>query len=113
TVPHGGAELPGYLRTPPGDDPVDLVVLVNGANSVKEELHLWSDALLARGLATITFDGPGQGESSPAMGGPALQLRGFEHVIGAAIDAAAQRLGGRLRRVALWGNSFGGYLALR
>ena len=39
------------------------MVIFNGTNAVKEELHWWSDALLARGVATITLDGPGLGET--------------------------------------------------
>ena len=112
-VPYGGRELPGYLRVPPGEEPCDLVVLVDGANSVKEELHLWTDAMLARGLATTVFDGPGQGEAAPALGGLPLEVRGYERAISAVIDAAAERLGGRLGAVGLWGNSFGGYLVAR
>jgi dipeptidyl aminopeptidase/acylaminoacyl peptidase len=112
-IPYEGRELPGYLRLPPGDDACDLIVFVNGANSVKEEYQLWTDAMLARGMATATFDGPGQGEFAPALGGLPLPLRGYERAITATIDACAARLGVRLRRVGLWGNSFGGYLAAR
>jgi 2,6-dihydroxypseudooxynicotine hydrolase len=112
-VPYEGRELPGYLRVPPGDEPCDLIVFVNGANSVKEEYHLWTDAMLARGMATATFDGPGQGELAPAMGGIPLPLRGYERAISATIDLCASRLGTRLRTVGLWGNSFGGYLTAR
>jgi 2,6-dihydroxypseudooxynicotine hydrolase len=58
----------GYLRVPPGDGPRPVVVIFNGTNAVKEELHWWSEALLARGLASITFDGPGLGETFHRLG---------------------------------------------
>jgi 2,6-dihydroxypseudooxynicotine hydrolase len=112
-IPFAGREMPAYLRVPAGSEPLDLLVLVDGANSVKEELHLWGDALLARGLAVATFDGPGQGEFSPALGGLPMRLREYELAVSAAIDAASERLGTRLRRVGLWGNSFGGFLVAR
>jgi 2,6-dihydroxypseudooxynicotine hydrolase len=58
----------GYLRVPPGDEPRPVVVIFNGTNAVKEELHWWSDALLARGVASITLDGPGLGETFHRLG---------------------------------------------
>src|SRR5205085_7985174 len=53
----------GYLRVPPGRRPAPVAVMFNGTNAVKEEMHWWSDAMLERGVATITFDGPGLGET--------------------------------------------------
>jgi 2,6-dihydroxypseudooxynicotine hydrolase len=58
----------GGLRLPDGPGPHPVVVLFNGTNGVKEELHLWSDAYLARGLATITLDGPGLGQTFHRLG---------------------------------------------
>lgn len=58
----------GWLRVPPGDGPRPVVAFFNGVNAVKEELHWWSEALLARGLAVITFDGPGLGETFHRLG---------------------------------------------
>src|SRR4029079_18266748 len=54
--------MKGYLRVPYGTQVAPVAVLFNGTNAVKEELHWWSEALLARGIATIAFDGPGLGE---------------------------------------------------
>lgn len=67
-VPFRGRLIRGYLRVPPGDGPRPVVVLFNGTNAVKEELHWWADALNARGLASITFDGPGLGETFHRLG---------------------------------------------
>jgi len=33
-------------------------------DSVKEDMPLYGDALLERGIATLRLDGPGQGESN-------------------------------------------------
>jgi len=62
-VPFRNRLIRGWLRVPPGEGPRPVVVIFNGTNAVKEELHWWSEAFLARGLATITFDGPGLGET--------------------------------------------------
>ena len=67
-VPFRNRLIRGYLRVPPGDGPRPVVVLFNGTNAVKEELHWWSEALLARGVAAITFDGPGLGETFHRLG---------------------------------------------
>ena len=54
--------MPGYLWIPEGVDKPPIVVMAPGANSVKEELHRWAQAFVARGLGTFVFDGTGQGE---------------------------------------------------
>jgi alpha-beta hydrolase superfamily lysophospholipase len=58
----------GYLRVPPGDGPRPVVVIFNGTNAVREELHWWSNAYLARGIAVIMLDGPGLGETFHRLG---------------------------------------------
>lgn len=58
----------GYLRRPAGEGPHPVVVIFNGTNGVKEELHQWADAYLERGIATITLDGPGLGETFHRLG---------------------------------------------
>ncbi len=67
-VPFRRYQLRGWLRVPPGDGPHPVVVLFNGTNAVKEELHWWGDAFLARGMAVVTFDGPGLGETFHRLG---------------------------------------------
>ena len=62
-VPFRNRLIKGYLRVPASDGPHPVVVIFNGTNAVKEELHWWGDAYLARGIAVITFDGPGLGET--------------------------------------------------
>jgi 2,6-dihydroxypseudooxynicotine hydrolase len=62
-VPFRNRLIRGYLRVPPGDGPRPVVVIFNGTNAVKEELHWWSDAFVARGIASVTLDGPGLGET--------------------------------------------------
>ena len=60
--------------------------MIPGANSVKEECHHWAQHFLNRGLATLIFDGPGQGERSLANGGVPLRLETFHHAVSAVLD---------------------------
>ena len=62
-LPYKDVVIPGYLRLPLGrQDKVPCVVLLGGLESTKEESYLFENLLLARGVATFAFDGPGQGE---------------------------------------------------
>jgi hypothetical protein len=67
-VPFRRYLLRGYLRVPTGDGPRPVVVIFNGTNAVKEELHWWADAFVQRGCAVCTFDGPGLGETFHRLG---------------------------------------------
>ncbi len=108
-VPFRRRMLRGYLRVPPGVEPAPVVVMFNGTNSVKEELHWWSDALLARGLATITFDGPGLGETFHR-----LSMVAEPRPVGLAIVNEVQtRPELDPEAIAFFGQSLGGYLAIR
>ncbi len=99
----------GYLRVPPGDGPRPVVVVFNGTNAVKEELHWWSDALLARGIAAITLDGPGLGETFHRLAHVAEP-----RPIGVAIVNHIESLPGLdPGAVAFMGLSLGGYCAIR
>jgi 2,6-dihydroxypseudooxynicotine hydrolase len=63
-IPYLGDFIHAYLRLPSGDELAPLAIILPGLDACKEELHNWSDAFLSRGLATVTLDGPGQGESA-------------------------------------------------
>jgi hypothetical protein len=62
-MPFEGSRLVGILRLPAGDGPHPVVVLLPCLDSTKEELRSTEDTFLARGLATLAVDGPGQGEA--------------------------------------------------
>jgi alpha-beta hydrolase superfamily lysophospholipase len=72
----GDAVYPGYLQVPPSDGPPPVVMLFNGFEGTKEESQNRVAELHERGLATLSWDGPGRGEAwarSPMTGnyGPA------------------------------------------
>lgn len=56
-------KMPSYLRLPIAAKKPPLVVLLGGLDTTKEEQMVINDLCVSRGLATLTFDGPGQGET--------------------------------------------------
>lgn len=101
--------MKGYLRVPYGTRLAPVAVLFNGTNAVKEELHWWSEALLERGIATLTFDGPGLGSTFHR-----LSMVAEPRPIGTAIlDAIEARPELDPGAVAFVGMSLGGYMAIR
>jgi len=87
TFPFEGAHLAGWLRRPKTGGRPPVAVLLPGLDACKEELHAWSNAFVKRGLATLTLDGPGQGET-----GLLLPVRAdWGRVIGAVIDGLEKR----------------------
>jgi pimeloyl-ACP methyl ester carboxylesterase len=99
----------GNLRRPPGSARPPLILLVPGLDSTKEEFFQLENLFLARGMATLSFDGPGQGE-----GGYTLPLRhDYEVAVAAILDAVSARDDLDLSRVGALGVSLGGYFAPR
>src|SRR5215467_10350539 len=108
-VPFDGLVMPGYLRLPDRVSRPPVVVLLPGADSVKEELYNLADHMVARGLAVAAFDGPGQGMLSFTS-----TLRFDQEVaVRAIIDALAARPDVDAARLAVGGISYGGMFAIR
>jgi 2,6-dihydroxypseudooxynicotine hydrolase len=108
-VPLDGASVVGNLRRPDGDGRPPLVVLIPGLDSTKEEFLVWENVFLARGMATLSMDGPGQGES-----GFALDIRpDYEVAVAALLDALDGRPDLDQERIGAAGVSMGGYYAPR
>jgi len=105
-IPFEGGALSAYLRRPDHGEG-NAVILIPGSDSTKEEFPSLEADFLARGLATVSVDGPGQGEGRSF--GP------LRPDIAAAVAAtlAALRDAGLYGGVALVGMAFGGHLALR
>ena len=108
-IPYEGKHLAGNLRKPAGAVKPPVVVMCMGLDSTKEEMDSNESVFLARGMATLAFDGPGQGE-----GEYDFAIRGdYEAVVGSVIDFVATRGDLDAARVGLWGVSLGGYYAPR
>jgi 2,6-dihydroxypseudooxynicotine hydrolase len=108
-VPFGPFHMPAYLRRPAGVPQPPVVVIISGLESTKEEARTMEDGFLRRGMATFTFDGPGQGESW-FQGGMIVE---FERATSAVIDYLAASREVDPNRVGVFGPSMGGYLAPR
>ena len=97
------------LRRPVVPTHPPLVMLLPGLDSTKEEFFHWEDVFLARGMATLSLDGPGQGET-----GYHSRIRpDYEVGPSAMLDALAGRGEIDLGRVGAVGVSLGGYYAPR
>lgn len=108
-VPFEGSKLVGVLRTPAGSGPHPAVLMIAGLDSAKEEFRSTEQLFLERGLATLSVDGPGQGEAEYD-----LPIRADWEVPGAALlDALAGMPDIDSQRIGVWGVSLGGYYAPR
>ncbi len=104
-----GHTIAAILRKPPHIARPPLAILSPGLDSVKEELHNYSNDLLRRGVATLAIDGPGQGELESA-----LPLRpDYEVPIRSIIDYLESRADIDATRIGMFGVSLGGFFALR
>lgn len=110
-IPYRASSFPGYLRVPTTSDgePPPIVIMIPGLDSVKEELQATADFLVARGLAVLAIDGPGQGESEYEM--PIEPA--YEHVAAAVLDWCETQQAIDTHRAAVFGVSLGGYYAAR
>ncbi|MFE3170005.1 alpha/beta hydrolase family protein [Amycolatopsis sp. NPDC059090] len=104
-----GAPVRLYVRLPAGEGPHPAVVMLGGLESTKEESRLMEDLVLARGMATATFDGPGQGETfrHRALSGD------FERFTSAVVDHLRTRGQIDPERIGVLGRSLGGNYALK
>jgi pimeloyl-ACP methyl ester carboxylesterase len=108
-APLDGGRVVANLRRPPGSDRPALAVLIAGLDSTKEEFLRFEEFFLNRGMATLSMDGPGQGEC-----GYDLPIRpDYEVGLAAALDAVAGRDDLDLERIGAVGVSMGGYHAPR
>lgn len=106
----GSTPMTCYVRRPPHiEGLMPSVILLGGLESTKEESYLFENLLLERGMATLTFDGPGQGEMLRHM--PLSD--GFERYTSAAVDHLIDRQEMDSARIGVLGRSLGGLYALR
>jgi pimeloyl-ACP methyl ester carboxylesterase len=108
-VPFEGGTMVGNLRRPASSARPPLVLLLPGLDSTKEEFFNWENVFLARGMATLSLDGPGQGET-----GYHSHIRpDYEVGPTAMLDHLSDRSDLDLDHVGVVGVSLGGYYAPR
>jgi 2,6-dihydroxypseudooxynicotine hydrolase len=98
-IPYEGGQLHGILRKPAGAERPPVVVMAVGLDSTKEETDAYEQPFLARGMATLAFDGPGQGE-----GQYDFAIRGdYEAAVKAVVDVVESRRDLDSARIGMWG----------
>lgn len=107
TIAFDGIGMPGYLRLPPGRARPACVILLGGLDTTKEDYMVVNDLCVERGLATLAFDGPGQGETQFHM----PWRKDFERSIFAVLDWLDTRPEIDRGRIGVIGRSTGGYYA--
>ncbi|AJE46738.1 alpha/beta hydrolase family protein [Celeribacter indicus] len=115
TIPFEGVDLPGYLYRPEGlsdGEKVPAVIVIGGTDATKEEADgLGARELALRGVAVLTFDGPGQGE--PLRLHNLVSRPDYETVLSRAIDVLETVDFVDTGRIGLLGASLGTYYATR
>lgn len=103
-----GKTIPGILQTVPGVENAPCVLVVPGMDTIKEYMPSpYHNHFRRRGMATLSIDGPGQGESNVLENW--VTLENFERAGSAAIDYLESRPEVDASRVGLYGWSMGSY----
>ena len=108
-IPHGEHSFYGNLRKPAGIKKPPVILMTLGLDSAKEEMDTNEKIFLERGMATLVFDGPGQGESEYEQ--PICPE--YEVPVKSVMNWLEERNDVDSDRVGIWGVSLGGYYAPR
>ena len=108
-IPYENSQLYGILRKPAGVNHPPVVIMCMGMDSAKEEMSTNEAHFHKRGIATLTFDGPGQGEGEYEF--PITPE--YEKPVAAVLDYIDTRNDVDAESIGIWGVSFGGYYAPR
>jgi pimeloyl-ACP methyl ester carboxylesterase len=112
-IPYENTTLPGYFIKPDASGaPRKTLLCTGGYDGTCEELFfIIAGGALERGYNVLVFDGPGQGG---ALVKQKLPMRpDWENVVTPVVDYLLKRRDVNPARIALYGGSFGGYLAPR
>jgi 2,6-dihydroxypseudooxynicotine hydrolase len=104
-----GLNVPVYIRRPQTPGPHPMVIMLGGLESTKEESYDMENLVLERGMATATFDGPGQGE----MWEDRRIAGDYEVYTSAVMDALLEDPGFDSEAFVVFGRSLGGNYALK
>lgn len=110
-IPFDDTTLPAFLRLPRHVERPACVIMIGGANSNKINMHAVSEYYLARGMAAMGMDGPGQGEYRARTGRP-LRVADFDRALSAAVGWLQKD--GRVdsERIGIYARATGGLLAI-
>ena len=107
-LPFKDGKLVGYLQVPKTPAKPAVVMHWGGVDGWKEDRQRPSEMLHGLGIATLTVDMPGTGESPLRYTDPDAE-RGYS----AFVDHLSQRKDLDGSRIGVWGGSFGAYWAAR
>ena len=107
-IPFEGSEITGYLRIPKNaKGPVPLVLAISGLDSRKEDMATNYGAILQDGIGFFAVDSPGTGQA-PIKAGAAA-----ERMFSSVLTYLQTRPEVDKARIAVVGQSFGGYWATK
>lgn len=111
-IPYENTTLPGHFyKLEDSEEPKPVLIAMTGFDGTKEAFYGVAMDALEHGMHCITFEGPGQGE---AVHKQQLFFRhDYEKVITPVVDYLITRKEVDSKRIILWGQSLGGYLAPR
>jgi pimeloyl-ACP methyl ester carboxylesterase len=113
-IPFEGKTIYGVLHRPRADggDLAPALVLLPGMDMFKEEwTRLAQQSIVPRGIAVLSIDGPGQGES--LLHGLKVGVTNYDAAGEAVVDFLSHQPGIDSERIGLAGFSFGAYWAAR
>ena len=107
-IPFEGTEIVGYLRLPKNArGPVPVVIAISGLDSRKEDMAVNFSAILPYGIGFFAVDGPGTGQA------PIKASETAERMLSRVIDYLVTRREVNPAKIAVDGQSFGGYWATK
>lgn len=111
-IPYENDTLPGHYYHAQGEMKAKpTLIVMTGFDGTKEELYGIALAAVKRGINCLAFEGPGQGS---VVRKQHLKFRpDYEKVISSVVDYLESRDDVNSKRIILWGQSLGGYLAPR
>lgn len=109
-LPFEGKSVSALLHLPPrmkAGEKVPCVLYIPGMDGVKEDNPMYGDPFLERGIAVLSIDGPGQGETR--AGGVKCTASNYEGAGKTACDYLVKRPEIDANRLAIMGSSMGSY----
>jgi len=89
---YDASSFPGLLHLPKGKGPWPCVIFIPGTDMHKEQIPNPEDNIFVkRGMACLSIDGPGQGESLVRMLKVRVDTWNYERAVSAAIDYLQSR----------------------
>ncbi len=111
-IPVGDKKIPAWLHLPPGyaGGKIPAVISVPGMDSLKEiSVAMYGDRFLARGIAVLAIDGPGQYEAP--LVGLYFSVQNWMKTGKACCDYLASRSEIDMDKIGITGNSFGSFFS--